>query len=254
MKIPSRNEAFVFMMPFLGWCTWLIHRNNVRHVAIEDDIIFTAVAGMNILYIFMFMILQNFLEPKKRAWIISIFNSLTLSAFGIYRCLQLLTGSEHVTKESVHSDDMYSKIGVISFASSNAIDCILSLLYYPNDFNVLSGWIHHIFYIVFVFFLVQFKSTHGFSYVFIEELPTAVLSLSHVFTSLRSDWLFGSVFFLTRVVYHTWFIYKLITENSSYWIVASIVLVLHVYWMVKWILSMIKKRSREIYSNTKSLL
>ena len=78
--------------------------------------------------------------------------------------------------------------------------------------------------------------SRGFVVCFLMEAPTLLLALGSVWESCRSDYIFGVVFFLTRILFNAFQAYKLAQLNpeGAIWKVCCAVLCLHLYWFKKW--------------------
>ncbi|KAI3633333.1 hypothetical protein MIR68_008280 [Amoeboaphelidium protococcarum] len=71
------------------------------------------------------------------------------------------------------------------------------------------------------------------------ELPTLVLSLGHVWKSLRNDKIFGFTFFSTRILFHGCMIYKFyylkLPIDGPWWLIVAGIYPLHLYWFNGWV-------------------
>lgn len=197
-------------------------------------------AGMSV---FFMITLPIFKTEKQKAWLITLFSSTILSAIGMYKSLDLATVNIYLTRENLHSDNCLSVFGCIFFLNANMLDLLFGARYYPSETKLLSGYVHHIFYVGWISIVMYYNSSNGAVFFFVEEIPTLVMAIGSLFPALRSDWLFGITFFIFRIVYHTWYTYRMFSSDyeSAYWRVALAVFMLHLFWMAQWCKGMIKR-------------
>jgi hypothetical protein len=74
-------------------------------------------------------------------------------------------------------------------------------LHYPSQVDILTGWIHHVGYIILLVNLIDKKLTAPFCIMACMEIPTLALSIGHIWKDLRNDLLFGILFFSTRIAF-----------------------------------------------------
>ena len=247
----SMNQPCVYLLTIALSFLSTLAMNSIQEMNLDS--IFIRKEHLNLMIIIglilfgLFLIIHPYFpKPAQKSWLISIISSGFLTIIGFYRVSRTIAGFDILTRDTIHSDDQLSLFAVIYFATCNLLDLILALFYYKDDMDILSGWIHHTFYFLFMVVLIRYHSTFGFSFVFIEEFPTLLLALGHVSSSLRNDLLFGISFIITRVIYHGWFLYVLIVKDyhSAYWKVTMLIMMLHIFWMIKWFQFMIKKAKK----------
>lgn len=196
-----------------------------------------------------FLGLKPFYHKDERAisWIVSLFSSLVLSCIGTMRLANHIKGIETFDREIIYSDDAMSRFALIFFVSVNIMDLLLGPTFYPSQLSVLTSYVHHFFYGAFVLTILAHRHSHGFIFCFFEELPTLILAVGNLVPILRSDMLFGISFFAIRLVYHVWlcFQFMLCYWESAYWKICTSVTVLHVFWMYKWTVSMVRRTRRK---------
>jgi len=136
---------------------------------------------------------------------------------------------------------------LVFYMSFCLLDIYLGFTKYGKHMNTLS-YIHHTFYTGVTAYLLLVKQCGDqFMLMMVFEVPTIALALGHVsHDALRSDWVFGALFFLSRIVYHFFissvFIYHLGFDSRTILVLASIPM--HLYWFYGWGDSMRKKTTR----------
>jgi hypothetical protein len=129
------------------------------------------------------------------------------------------------------------------FTSFLIVDLVIGTVFYPKRIDLLSGWTHHI---VYIYILLDFllSSVPGLLGPFcLLEFPTFLLALGNLNSKWRRDFYFGILFFLTRIVYHGWFIfryYQMLFGHRFFFYVA-LSFPLHCFWFYKFTLGIIKK-------------
>jgi hypothetical protein len=78
-------------------------------------------------------------------------------------------------------------------------DMLFGWLYYPDQMNLVTGWIHHIIYMFMIPAIMANHLAGAFMINMFMELPTIFLAIGYLFPPLRSEYLFGSTFFVTRI-------------------------------------------------------
>jgi hypothetical protein len=117
-------------------------------------------------------------------------------------------------------------------------DIMFGFIYYPQHMDPWTGWFHHITYLVLIPVLLSNHVGGGFMITMCMELPTVFLSIGYIIPSLRSELLFGMVFFITRILFHLFFayqLYKVWSDRMGLVICSLLTFPLHVYWFGKWV-------------------
>lgn len=177
------------------------------------------------------------LTKKQKAYILSIKSSLTMFLIGLYMNYFYLSSgfsqerffSILEEKDTLH----FGKLVVLYFASYLLMDIYVGNLEYPEYMKSISGNIHHTIYIG-----INLLSLHTGLYPLyllhmMSELPTFLLSIGSFDSKLRSDNLFGTTFFLTRILYHAILTY-IFRENRTVLGFSLAALGLHIYWFYGW--------------------
>ena len=151
------------------------------------------------------------------------------------------------------TDDTFSKFNVVFFFTYLFLDTLHGIFEYRAAFDLLSGWIHHLFYLVFLSHAYLLGYTVSFNTIAIMELPSIILAGRRLFPKyLGHDILFGVLFFLTRIVFHGYLLYRIGSEKVKVNIFPTIlaIWVLHWYWFSQWCK---KKLRRSNYLKIRSL-
>lgn len=223
---------------------------------------------------------------KRFGWILSLVNSFVLSLLAIiYTYYRYIDNNEYnknekfpllyISNNMLHVDgkfddfmigrDNLSHIMCIHLAIVNIIDLIYGSIYYPDAIDFLSGWIHHIVYIWIVLLcttgngliLTSRYFAKGMGIFFLLEIPTFMLSLGHIFKSLRSDYGFGFSFWVFRIILHAYFIVCDILTYQKYQSLEIVIQVLlfltftmHVYWFYSWSNTYVIKPIKQVIKKT----
>lgn len=180
---------------------------------------------------------KNTLTLKQSAYILSVCNSFTTFVCSIYlfSCFYDTYFDENLYRISLTPFGNY--IGLFSlcyFMSYVIMDTIIGFCYYHKYMISLSGYFHHIFYFIVNLFTMYYERHMIFMMFFVSELPTLILGIGSINESLRSNYLFGITFFITRIVYHISMVFVL----NSYKLIllfGGIASVLHVFWFKNWL-------------------
>ncbi|KAF9437976.1 hypothetical protein BGZ76_010346 [Entomortierella beljakovae] len=122
------------------------------------------------------------------------------------------------------------------FVSYLITDLVLGFIYYRRYLDPLSGWTHHLGYLGVVSNATMQKNVSTlFAIGTPIELSTIFLAIGHIFPKLRSDLLFGTSFFLIRIVYPLVLLPELYlnVEARLCWKVCLSAFILHVHWFSK---------------------
>lgn len=174
-------------------------------------------------------------SEKRRAW----FLSLVIACFVAPRALYF-----HVSRfvfpfdaAAMHQSDKAADLNVGMFVAFLLADTCLGLRFYRSCFGLIEGWLHHVFYLAFFLFTFARGLTIGASTTFALEVPVVVLALGHCFPDARHDLLFGLTFFIFRIAYHAYLLYKWVHIHDPPYQFSPIIaatLVLHAHWFYKW--------------------
>lgn len=192
----------------------------------------------------------------KRSWILTTSSSIIMTLVSIPFLVQLFYYPDmnvypwlNIPFASVISYFLLVHVSCY-FMSYVLMDLVLGLIYYPDHIDKITGWTHHLLYFVLLWEILHLEKQGLFLLAGIQELPTLILSIGYLVKSLRNDIAFGFSFFLTRIVFHGYFIYKIYSAwpfQPIYYTIPLIVVPLHVYWFMKWVLQQLRLRNMWIY-------
>ena len=202
-------------------------------ITTQDLLIMTV---CSIFFITMYFTLEKqVVTLKSRSWIIMLLASSVLAPFGAYYAYDVIMNMKW-NDEYIYGEDMATRFVILYFTASNIVDFFIGFMRYREHVDPLTTVFHHIFYVIFMLVILSYNYSRGFVICFFMEIPTWFLALGSVWPSLRSDYLFGVSFFLTRVLFNAFQAYKLAQlHNDGYiWKICCMVLCLHLYWFKTW--------------------
>ncbi|KAG0353892.1 hypothetical protein BC939DRAFT_505259 [Gamsiella multidivaricata] len=129
------------------------------------------------------------------------------------------------------------------FVSYLICDLVLGMVYYRAYLDPLSGWAHHLGYLAVVSNATLQKNVSTlFAMGTPIEVSTIFLASGHIFPMLRSDLLFATSFFLSRILYPIVLLPELYlnVESRLCWKVALMALAVHVHWFRKFVQQQIR--------------
>ena len=174
----------------------------------------------NILFYILIIKLFPYLSRKQRSNILSIKSASIL--FIISLLLNFFINNE-----------ILSYTMVTFFSGYLLADLIIGQIEYKEYIDLFTGYIHHSIYIFINFLSIVTNLTSVYSLFFISELPTILLSIGRFNSTLRNDYVFGILFFTTRIVYHTFLIYNTLMYPIVSFI-GILALCVHIYWFKGW--------------------
>ncbi|KAJ2493358.1 hypothetical protein IWW37_000642 [Coemansia sp. RSA 2050] len=175
--------------------------------------------------------LRGTLDTEKQlSWVLTFVACIVLTLGSVPYALLALSQGLDVSKLVL--TDTFSLVLLGGFLSYLVWDLVLGLIYYISAITILTGYVHHVLYIG----LTLFSVTHGVSAVlclmFYNELPTIVLALGSLCKEWRSDLLFATTFFCTRILLHSVFLHKFYwySDVRFLWKLLLLVFPMHLYW------------------------
>lgn len=200
----------------------------------------------------------KFENVKKRAWVISLVNSfVTMIAGVVYLVNKIPLYPEFLSFQLVdvkfhNSLDNFAVLACLWFFLACLFDLLFGLIFYPQQLGLLTAYIHHL---VFMWIMVTGVTGNGlfmtcepfapsFVYMLIEEIPTFLLALGSIYPEYRTDFGFGSSFFLLRLAYHFYHLgFGLKNKVPTVIIVLySLSGLLHINWFYGWVKMMLKPK------------
>jgi hypothetical protein len=170
------------------------------------------------------------LNESQKAYIMSIKSSMTLFLLSIFFNIKYF-----ISDDFNSNDFIVIHLGILNLIAYFFMDCVIGRKEYNKYLLSLSGYIHHIIYIVVSVVCIKLNIILPYILFLIEELPTLILSLGKFNSNLRSDNLFGMTFFVTRIVYHIFLIMMTYNYHIIIPILGTLALGLHTYWFKNWL-------------------
>ncbi|KAI9291240.1 hypothetical protein K502DRAFT_297238 [Neoconidiobolus thromboides FSU 785] len=187
---------------------------------------------------------NTFKDPKRLSWLFSLITSTILTIGSIPFIINLINQYPDFTW--LKTETFYSKFLCSYFLVALSLDLLFGVVYYLPFLNILTGWIHHTSYIVLLLILINKKLTTYYSLMCLMEFPTLILSLGSIWKPLRNDLLFGTCFFLTRILYHNIMIFTFYYHLDFMFPVYTLlfILPLHLHWFHGFILQQKRMRAK----------
>ncbi len=170
------------------------------------------------------------LNERQKAYIMSIKSSITLFLLSIFFNIKYFNNYDFNS-----NDFTVIHLGILNLVAYFFMDCVIGRKEYNKYLLSLSGYIHHIIYIIVSVVCIKLNIIVPYILFLIEELPTLILSLGKFNSKLRSDNLFGMTFFITRIVYHVFLIIMTYRYHILIPILGTLALGLHTYWFKNWL-------------------
>ncbi|TPX49082.1 hypothetical protein SeMB42_g01732 [Synchytrium endobioticum] len=143
---------------------------------------------------------KTFHRERARAWLLTLISALVMTGGGLGFAFAFFASKERIDAFPLLDVDWANAV-CACFIAFLAADSVLGWLYFRGEVHWLTGWIHHVGYAIVVLVCIQHRVAGGFlTFASLLELPTIPLALGHINKSWRRDYLFGLLFFTTRVV------------------------------------------------------
>ena len=120
------------------------------------------------------------------------------------------------------------------FLAYCVMDLAIANVEYVNELDWESGGLHHVAYAVFCSYLLYSKQTMFFSVFLVEEIPTIYLSWKRIRGEKELKWTFATMFYLTRILYHSVATYALLEQSTICFAAGLVVLRQHMQWFGRW--------------------
>ncbi|TDL20511.1 hypothetical protein BD410DRAFT_772444 [Rickenella mellea] len=148
----------------------------------------------------------NYPTAKKRAWILTLIGSTVMTLASLPFVYDYIRAGWSVS--GVRTGTPFAVAVSRVFQAYLLSDLVVGALHYREHVNLVSGWIHHILYIFVVEYAIRTNIPQVFSLAACMELPTFLLSLGTLHPSARSNVLFATTFFSTRIAFHIVLLYS----------------------------------------------
>ena len=179
------------------------------------------------------------LTEKQRAYIMSIKASITMFLLSLYFNYKFINSNCNfdIYLNSLNNNDYFIlNIGILHLISFFLVDGYMGFNDYHKYMCSLAGYTHHIVYTLgSIGILVSGAEPLAFYFLyFIEEISTVFLSSGQYNKLFRTDQIFGFVFFITRIIYHSFLTWSF-RHNTMAIIGGGLTLCLHMYWFKNWV-------------------
>ncbi|KAH0483289.1 MAG: uncharacterized protein KVP18_004776 [Porospora cf. gigantea A] len=175
-------------------------------------------------------------KMKQWAYILSAIVASTTTVMALpvsVYLVQAFIQSDKTYEEVFLARSTYTDFIVSFYILYLHLDMLGAALIYWDHMDPFVGWLHHIVYILICNNALYWNWTVGLAAMFVEEMPTALLSLGQVFPQMRTDVGFGVTFISTRIIYHisslVMCIYVL-HDVTYVWLVGILTMLLHFWW------------------------
>lgn len=196
---------------------------------------------------------RQFIEDiKKRSWIITFLSCVFLSLYGIM-------GMYTFAKTNFDMNELIS-VNTINdhifphrmFASYMIADLVIGVVEYPDQFGLVTGWIHHTMYLTACLMFMYSKYSGLMCLCYSMEIPTIILAMCKFFPKidvLKS--VFTIVFFILRICIFSILMIRCVLYGTD--IKVMILLFLSICLNIYWFLKMLPSRNKYVYRKCQSV-
>ncbi|KAF8316065.1 hypothetical protein DL93DRAFT_787437 [Clavulina sp. PMI_390] len=138
---------------------------------------------------------------KQRAWLLTSLGSSCMTLCSIPFIWDFVV-NQHGDVSHLIQIPAISVTAARMFQAYLAADLFVGRLYYRSQINIVTGWGHHIVYMVLVDYLIRWGWSHIFILAGCMEIPTFHLAIASMHPRLRQDIVFAVLFFATRIAFH----------------------------------------------------
>lgn len=187
------------------------------------------------------------LSTKQEAFIITFVSSSVMSTLSLISNYYFIKSNFDMEKYMYTPNKINEIVSVLStatFMSTMIMDSLIGFLFYPEYMTRISGYPHHLFFIIGNMVVYYVDGYKIMSLFVIDELPTIIFSLGNINEKYRSDFLFGTLMMLVRIVYHGTLTLINITHTPTV-SVAFPAWCMYIYWMRNWMNAQMTKISNK---------
>ncbi|KAH6601303.1 hypothetical protein BASA50_001696 [Batrachochytrium salamandrivorans] len=191
-----------------------------------------------------------FTTSAQTSWILTTTSSVFMTLASLPFLFDYLTHGSDLSRMPLLNSPS-AVVCSMFFISYLGCDLIFGYIYYRDQIDLITGWLHHLIYPFVIVSAVVLQFPGAFLVAAFMELPTIVLALGHMKKSFRSEYLFGMSFFVTRIVFHLYFAWRAYAVWYQYPFVMILALgtfPLHIHWFGRWVKRQIRifRKSRQL--------
>lgn len=186
-----------------------------------------------------YLICRNYvINEKQRAWIITLSASIILSYYGLYTFCEFAYNwfnINHMLSYTLTKEQMFPHHVFMSYL---IIDLVIGMIDYRKQINLVTGWVHHIMYLIICWNYQYSKYSSLLLLCYIVEIPTFILGLCKFYPHIDVlKRIFTIVFFISRICGLGLITIKCIWNGEELGVLISFILslCLNGYWFSKMI-------------------
>ncbi|KAG0187343.1 hypothetical protein DFQ28_006494 [Apophysomyces sp. BC1034] len=164
---------------------------------------------------------------RQRAYVLSLLSSFVTAMSSIPLVVKMVYSRDF--EVLLKAESAWTLAITTFFLVFLILDLSVGAVFYRSQIGLLTGWTHHLIYIVTLFWVIQKHYTAIFVTMCILEVPTFFLAIGSIEPRWRHDYLFASTFVATRIIFHALMICSAF-RFSVIWKTLSLFFPLHCYW------------------------
>eukprot|EP00842_Homolaphlyctis_polyrhiza_P006444 jgi/Hompol1/6800/HPOL_001204-RA len=183
------------------------------------------------------MLPNGYANTRQASWVLTTMSSVVMTGASIPFLIDFFISNADFSQMRL----MNSPLAVVFsmfFIAYLFCDLGIGYFHYPDQIDPLTGWFHHLLYPILIIIFVLYQVPGTFLTASLLELPTIVLALGNIHRSFRSEYLFGFLFFVTRIVFHLVFAVRIYMSWPGYPVFLFFGLCtfpLHIVWFWRWV-------------------
>jgi len=211
----------------------------------------TALLSIGFLTLWYFAISSTIKERKRRAWILTLANSVVMTIGGSLCLVYLFISANHlsvVSESAIVVDTPLCRQVLMFFIVYCTLDLLIGFFQYGELMTFLFGWCHHVGYIALCGWVLKEHISLAFGIFAVLEAPTAILAAGQVKKEWRRDLSYGLTFFALRLAYHAFLLTRFYRFEiySKLWVFVVLTLLLHLHWWRNWVKSFFFKKQSKL--------
>ncbi|KAK3250082.1 hypothetical protein CYMTET_40524 [Cymbomonas tetramitiformis] len=157
-------------------------------------------AGCLVVYLLLSVVLKGY----DHSWFLTLYSSTVTSFVGLYFLHNVF---QNGLLETIMHETEVSRFIAIFFVGYCIMDLLIGSFRYENLITYDDGWVHHFLYIGVLAWLLVNNLTTLFCVALLEEIPIVFLGIFEVQRKKRPSIVFGVLYFIFRICFHTHLIY-----------------------------------------------